>query len=436
MPKNNNSAVIESDMKILVLTSIYPGGVTPKGFTPVVHYFVKEWIEFGYDVRVINAASYFPSIYYKAPKWLRRIVQDKIGIVLPDVQRKNDMEYELEGVKVLRIAMRKWVPMSGYSEKELKKACDKSLHYIQKQDFLPDVIISHWVNPQLALLSFLKEKTGAFTTLVLHESGKGIKEEFKNWEKIFNDVDVWGYRSNAIKEKFESIYGTPLYSFRCFSGIPASFCDHAPIKDGSFHNRFVQVGILMDRKFPHKAIEGVAEACRGEAFSFELVGDGGMMDSLRLQVEASGLQGQVSLCGRVARDEVVEKLDKADVFILISQNEVFGLVYLEAMARGCIVIASRGEGMDGIINDGINGFFCEAGNSEELATVIRRIKSLPDEKRAIISANAQVTAMSLTDKKVANDYIETVLRYKKQSGKNETDGPEYHSMNFMDGVIV
>ena len=41
---------------------------------------------------------------------------------------------------------------------------------------------------------------------------------------------------------------------------------------------------------------------------------------------------------------------------MISQGEAFGLVYLEAMARGCITIASRGEGFDGIIKDGINGF--------------------------------------------------------------------------------
>ena len=38
------------------------------------------------------------------------------------------------------------------------------------------------------------------------------------------------------------------------------------------------------------------------------------------------------------------------------QREAYGLVYLEAMARGCITIASRDEGFDGVIKDGINGF--------------------------------------------------------------------------------
>ncbi len=95
--------------RILVLTSIYPGEATPKGFTPVVHYFVKEWVEMGYDVRVIYAATYFPKVYYMFPQWLRRKVQDKYGIALPDVQRSEDMEYEYEGVRVKRIAMKKLI---------------------------------------------------------------------------------------------------------------------------------------------------------------------------------------------------------------------------------------------------------------------------------------------------------------------------------------
>lgn len=40
---------------------------------------------------------------------------------------------------------------------------------------------------------------------------------------------------------------------------------------------------------------------------------------------------------------------------MISRNETFGVVYLEAMAAGCITIASRNVGYDGIIVDRVNG---------------------------------------------------------------------------------
>lgn len=61
---------------------------------------------------------------------------------------------------------------------------------------------------------------------------------------------------------------------------------------------------------------------------------------------------------------------------MISRSETFGLVYLEAMARGCITIASWREEFDGIIEDGMNGFLCEAGDSEDFARVIKKIRQM------------------------------------------------------------
>ena len=42
-------------------------------------------------------------------------------------------------------------------------------------------------------------------------------------------------------------------------------------------------------------------------------------------------------------------IHNADCFVMVSSREAFGLVYVEAMAKGCIVIATKGQGMDGII---------------------------------------------------------------------------------------
>ena len=56
---------MSAEKKILVLTSIFPADDLPKTFTPVVYYFVKEWIKMGYSVRVIHNLSIFPVFYYK-----------------------------------------------------------------------------------------------------------------------------------------------------------------------------------------------------------------------------------------------------------------------------------------------------------------------------------------------------------------------------------
>ena len=98
-----------------------------------------------------------------------------------------------------------------------------------------------------------------------------------------------------------------------------------------------------------------------------------------------------------------------DVFIMISKNETFGLVYLEAMAVGCIVVASKNEGFDGIIVDNVNGFLCDAGNVDELASVIKKIKTLSVDRLKEISSNAVATAQKLTEENVARAYLNNIL---------------------------
>lgn len=415
-------------MKVLVLSSVYPGPDVPRGFTPVVHYFTKEWVNMGYDVRVIHCSTYFPWLYYKAPGWLIRIIQNKKGIALPEKRLSKIMEYEYEGVKVLRLPMKKIKPIGRYSNNVLNKASLIVKDYIRKEEFSPDQIISHWLNPQLMLMSELKQVTGAVTTMVLHGDISRIKS-FKDWERLVADVDIWGYRSLGIKESFERVYGQQSFSFRCFSGIPDYYTHDVPKRDGSFHDRFVQVGILMGRKFPDKAIEAISSVYGNKEYSLVFVGEGAMKEELEAKVEAIGARETICFTGRLPREEVIPILDQSDVFILISRGEVFGLVYIEAMSRGCIVIASRGEGMEGIITNGENGFLCEAGNSQELATIIRHIKSLSCEERRRISDAAIATSLKLTDVAVAKDYIETVIDYTKEiKNRSFNNIRKYHSL--------
>ena len=424
-------------MKILVLTSIYPGEDVPKGFTPVVHYFTKVWIKLGYDVRVIHFCTYFPRVYYMAPSWLKKIVQNKFGFVLPDRPLNEEREYEHEGVKVYRIPLKKTIPMGRYPMNELRKACMLAEKYLKRENYKPDHIISHWLNPQLVVMSHLKDKTGAITTMVLHGAGAKMWKPFKDRIDLVEDVDIWGYRSLAIKRDFEQTHKQPLYSFQCFSGIPEYYTQDVLPRDGSFHDCFVQVGVLMDRKYPDKTIDAVSTVYGNNPYLLTIVGDGAMKDELEEKVKGLGVPDKIHLTGRLPRQEIIPILDKSDVFILISRDEVFGLVYIEAMSRGCIVVASRGEGMEGVIRHGENGFLCEAGNAQELIEIIRHIRSLSNEERKRISDAAIATSLKLTDVSVARDYIETVIAYGKEIRRNGLgEICKYHTMLLNDSDLI
>ena len=95
---------------------------------------------------------------------------------------------------------------------------------------------------------------------------------------------------------------------------------------------------------------------------------------------------------------------------MISKGEAFGLVYLEAMARGCITIGSKNEGIDGVIEHGVNGFLCEAGSVECLTKLILHINTLSSSQKLEISKNAMKTAKGLTDNMAAQKYISALDR--------------------------
>lgn len=393
---------------ILILSHVYPGAGVPDAFTPVVHYFVKEWVKIGYNVRVVSIWNYFPFFYYLAPKWVRNFAVKKFGCVLPEKQLPEDTIYELDGVKVYRLTLKKMLPASEVSPIKLDTIAHKIVCALENENFVPDFIVSHWATPQIYISKKLKDVYHSKTALVLHEDGSRIKQ-FDNWKELVDNIDVWGYRSLAIKNSFEKNYGRQARSFRCCSGIPDFYLKNRPMRTWATRNRYIYVGYLLRRKYADVAVNAVADLYKKENYRFDIIGDGEMKQELAYLLNEKQIESYVHLLGRLPRNEVISHLDDSDIFIMISKNEVFGLVYLEAMARGCIAIASKNEGMEGIIKDGYNGFLCEAGNYDELKRILSKIDNMSSDKLKEISENAIHTAEQYTDVAVAKQYIDNVV---------------------------
>ena len=132
-------------------------------------------------------------------------------------------------------------------------------------------------------------------------------------------------------------------------------------------------------------------------------------ENLHHLVEELDMGKHVVFHGQMKRDDAQDIVRKADCFVMVSSREAFGLVYVEAMAKGCIVIGTKGQGIDGIVKHGDNGFLCKARDVDGLANVINHIVKLPQSTLQQISSRAVATAKDLTDRKVAEHYINSII---------------------------
>ena len=401
--------------KILFITTMYPTPLRPG--TRVCHYFTRQWKMMGYEVLVIHFRSMFPPIYTFAAGLFPTLAKKYVGNHVEMDRNMNIVEHEEEGIPVFSIPIFKYIPHGKYPQCSINKSVTQIETILRERHFEPDAIIGHFFNPTLEIVGRLKKiYTKAKTCVSLHElEPEVIKKCYPhNYMDILNAIDYIGFRSIPIKRNFEAMYGNSHKSLVCWSGTSKYYLDTPSIltrvfKDGNMTN-YLYVGQTIKRKYPKETMEGVHKACGDNDFHLTYVGtkDLGYEDT-KAYIDKHNLNDKVTFTGKIPRDEIVKIYDESDCFILISTGEVFGLVYLEAMSRGCITIASRNEGMEGLIEPGVDGFLCEAGNAEELASIIKHINSLSGAEKQAISDRARAKAAELSDYNVAKQYIDKVM---------------------------
>ncbi len=132
-----------------------------------------------------------------------------------------------------------------------------------------------------------------------------------------------------------------------------------------------------------------------------LVGDGPDRDATEQQVDSLGLRNDVRFLGKV--ESVGDVLRGADLFLLPSATESFGLAALEAMACGVPVIASAAGGIPEVVEDGKTGFLAPPGDVATMVDRSLRVLGNPDE-HSRLKQNAAARALDFSADKVVPRY--------------------------------
>ena len=104
-----------------------------------------------------------------------------------------------------------------------------------------------------------------------------------------------------------------------------------------------------------------------------IVGDGPDRVDLEMRARQLGIEERVAFIGE--RREIADLVRQADVFLLTSEHESFGLAALEALASGVPVVATRAGGVSEVVRDGETGFLADVGDVRALSDALTRVLS-------------------------------------------------------------
>lgn len=170
---------------------------------------------------------------------------------------------------------------------------------------------------------------------------------------------------------------------------------------------FLSVGALIPRKNFEGLIRAFAQlGLPGNLWSLDIVGSGPLKNSLEEKVRESGLENNIKILGKKTKKELVEYFSKADVFILNSRSETFGVVLIEALAWGIPVISTKCGGPEEIVNE-TNGLLVKVDDDISLG---KAILTMMDENGKYDRNRIANDCRAKYSSEVIGKKIETVLR--------------------------
>lgn len=270
-------------------------------------------------------------------------------------------------------------------------------------DFRPDVIHAHTIHFGGEIGAYIKKLCGAKLVITTHggDTDEALDQYPARAKEICDGADALVAVSGSYRKKARRLGSTAPDFY-----IPNGFVAKNVTRQPRVPHRVTQIGTMIQRKHAEVTIQAVA-ALREKYpdITLTLAGYGPEQPRFEALCRELQMEDRVTFLGHLTNAEALAEMARAQVFSMPSVNEGFGIVYLEAMASGCVTIGTEGEGIDGIIVSGENGFLIPPLDAERLSEIMDRCFR-DDALTRRVSDAARATANGLTWENNARQYLE------------------------------
>jgi phosphatidyl-myo-inositol dimannoside synthase len=167
-------------------------------------------------------------------------------------------------------------------------------------------------------------------------------------------IDIEKFKSQDIKTEVLSKYKLPSNK-----KIILTICRLAKSEKYKGYDKVIQSLPKILEKFPN--------------IIYTLIGDGDDIEDIKKLIEELNLKEKVCLLGAIKNNFIPEILNVADLFVMPSKGEGFGIVFIEALACGVPVIAGNKDASKEALLNGELGILVDPDNVDEIAEAIIKV---------------------------------------------------------------
>lgn len=298
-----------------------------------------------------------------------------LSLDLRSFRRKRNLGYHsyiIDGIPVEELN----IPIGAVPRAILVKIGTITLKWLinkaKKKHGKPDIIHSHFLN----ICDMASRATAGRYTHVITEHSSMLNtnlsaKQVSSFKSIYESADLVIAVSSALCCRMNELFSiNPI----CISNIVDTavfrYFDKKNVKkSGDF--KFITVANLTKNKRIDLLLSAI-KRLKEEGYSVKLtvIGDGEMRPPLEEQIQSLGISNHIELLGKLERNRVNVYLKDSDCFVLDSMSETFGVAYIEAIATGLPVIASKCGGPEDFVNDS-NGILIEKDNLDQLTNAMK-----------------------------------------------------------------
>jgi glycosyltransferase involved in cell wall biosynthesis len=187
--------------------------------------------------------------------------------------------------------------------------------------------------------------------------------------------------------------------------------DRAAVKERYGVHPHEKLVLCIGRLVPQKGIEYLIRAVpriagRYPEAKFIIVGEGWLRGHLEYVARSTGHHWKITFTGWIPDQELAALLNSADVLVVPSIYEPFGIVALEGMAAGVPVVASDVGGLAEVVEHERTGILAYSKNPESIAWAVERALSDPSHSKWLVQNAREMVQKTYSWEAIAKRTIE------------------------------